>query len=188
MQPTKRQLNAANLKRKQEAEAKPWPQKGWLVLPGGFRYMMHNGKAALVHRVLWESVHGPIPNQTHLEFINGDKTDIRIDNLRLRSKGGKRPLTPAQRVERTEALRQSKLRRGLTIVVTVNGEPCKQCPGCQQMIPLATGYYPRGRTEPRPRALCKQCSNKATRRNAMKRRERAVHARNPKKKAAMATS
>lgn len=35
------------------------------------------------HLVLWESVHGPIPRGHALAFCNGDKTDIRLDNLEL---------------------------------------------------------------------------------------------------------
>jgi hypothetical protein len=36
-----------------------------------------------VHLVLWESVHGPIPRGHALAFLNGDKRDIRLDNLAL---------------------------------------------------------------------------------------------------------
>lgn len=36
-----------------------------------------------VHLLLWEAAHGPIPKGHCLQFINGDKADIRLDNLRL---------------------------------------------------------------------------------------------------------
>jgi hypothetical protein len=36
-----------------------------------------------VHLVLWESVHGPVPHGHALAFLNGDKLDIRLDNLEL---------------------------------------------------------------------------------------------------------
>jgi hypothetical protein len=36
-----------------------------------------------VHLVLWESVHGPMPSGHALAFRNGDKGDIRLDNLEL---------------------------------------------------------------------------------------------------------
>lgn len=37
----------------------------------------------MVHLLVWESVHGPIPKGYALTFINGNKQDIRLDNLRL---------------------------------------------------------------------------------------------------------
>lgn len=36
-----------------------------------------------VHLVIWEAAHGPIPAQHAVRFKNGDKTDIRLDNLEL---------------------------------------------------------------------------------------------------------
>lgn len=36
-----------------------------------------------VHRELWERHHGPIPRGHAVVFINGDKKDIRIENLEL---------------------------------------------------------------------------------------------------------
>lgn len=35
------------------------------------------------HLLLWESVHGPMPEHHAVVFINGDKRDIRIENLEL---------------------------------------------------------------------------------------------------------
>lgn len=37
------------------------------------------------HRYIWEQHNGKIPRGTKLSFINGDKTDIRLDNLELRT-------------------------------------------------------------------------------------------------------
>ena len=34
-----------------------------------------------VHLVLWEAAHGPLPKGHAVTFANGDKTDIRLDNL-----------------------------------------------------------------------------------------------------------
>lgn len=31
--------------------------------------------------MLWEAAHGPVPAGHALAFVNGDKTDIRLDNL-----------------------------------------------------------------------------------------------------------
>lgn len=36
-----------------------------------------------VHLLLWEAEHGPLPAGHAVIFINGDKRDIRLDNLRL---------------------------------------------------------------------------------------------------------
>lgn len=36
-----------------------------------------------VHLILWEAVHGPIPRGHALTFANGNKTDVRLDNLVL---------------------------------------------------------------------------------------------------------
>lgn len=35
----------------------------------------------MVHHLVWEEHHGPIPKGHAITFVNGDKTDIRIDNL-----------------------------------------------------------------------------------------------------------
>lgn len=37
----------------------------------------------LIHRLLWESLHGPIPPGHAVVFKNGNRTDIRPDNLEL---------------------------------------------------------------------------------------------------------
>lgn len=34
-----------------------------------------------VHLVLWEEAHGPLPKGHAIAFLNGDKADIRLDNL-----------------------------------------------------------------------------------------------------------
>lgn len=36
-----------------------------------------------VHRELWEQHHGPVPDGHAVAFVNGDRTDIRIENLQL---------------------------------------------------------------------------------------------------------
>lgn len=37
----------------------------------------------LVHRVMWETFVGPIPEGMQIDHINGDKTDNRLENLEL---------------------------------------------------------------------------------------------------------
>lgn len=58
-------------KRKVRDDAPPgWSRRNW-------KY---------VHVLLWEEHHGPVPPGHAVIFINGDKTDIRIDNLALASR------------------------------------------------------------------------------------------------------
>ena len=38
---------------------------------------------AFVHRLLWEQHHGPVPRGHSVVFVNGDRSDIRIENLEL---------------------------------------------------------------------------------------------------------
>lgn len=40
-------------------------------------------RRVLAHRVIWESVHGPIPDGLTINHINGVKTDNRLSNLEL---------------------------------------------------------------------------------------------------------
>ena len=40
----------------------------------------------LKHRLIWEQVHGPIPEGSNVQFRNGNRQDIRIENLYLISR------------------------------------------------------------------------------------------------------
>lgn len=40
----------------------------------------------LKHRLIWEQVHGPIPEGCNIQFRNGNRQDIRIENLYLISR------------------------------------------------------------------------------------------------------
>jgi DNA-binding transcriptional regulator YiaG len=41
------------------------------------------GYEGLVHRMVWESVHGPIPDGMQINHMNGIKTDNRVSNLEI---------------------------------------------------------------------------------------------------------
>jgi hypothetical protein len=41
----------------------------------------------LAHRLIWEAVHGPVPDGFELNHRNGRKTDNRIENLEVVTRG-----------------------------------------------------------------------------------------------------
>ena len=57
----------------------PVAQHGYAVLSEGPR-------RTLVHRRVYEEFIGPIPPKTDVDHINGDKTDNRVANLRLKTR------------------------------------------------------------------------------------------------------
>lgn len=52
------------------------------VTSGGYIQVQRSGQTKIqAHRLIWESVNGPIPEGMQINHINGIKTDNRIDNL-----------------------------------------------------------------------------------------------------------
>ena len=49
----------------------------------GYRRVSFDGKIYAVHRVIWAMFHGEPKKEIHIDHINGDAADNRIENLRL---------------------------------------------------------------------------------------------------------
>lgn len=52
----------------------------------GYLQVNVGGRLAMAHRLIWESVHGPIPDGLEINHKNGVKDDNRIANLELVTK------------------------------------------------------------------------------------------------------
>src|ERR1043165_1894219 len=51
----------------------------------GYRAVKIRNKQYMLHRLIWQYVHGSLPNG-EIDHINGDKKDNRVENLRVASK------------------------------------------------------------------------------------------------------
>ena len=51
----------------------------------GYRVRWRDKKLCLEHRLVWEAIHGPIPEAHSIHHLNGDRLDNRIENLELLS-------------------------------------------------------------------------------------------------------
>ena len=49
----------------------------------GYRHVKVDGKQILVHRIIYEMHHGPIPEGMQIDHSNGVRDDNRIENLRV---------------------------------------------------------------------------------------------------------
>lgn len=49
----------------------------------GYRMVCVRGKKYLTHRVIWEMINGNIPYGLEIDHIDGNRSNNRIDNLRL---------------------------------------------------------------------------------------------------------
>lgn len=62
-----------------------WAQVQGTIQKDGYQTTRTPAGVRRVHRVLWITVHGPIPKGLEVDHINGDKSDNRLENLRLLS-------------------------------------------------------------------------------------------------------
>lgn len=56
---------------------------GGVNTPGYLVTARKRGQLVYVHRIIWESLHGPIPQGLVVNHIDGDKLNNRIDNLEV---------------------------------------------------------------------------------------------------------
>ena len=108
---------------------------GYGTLNKGYRMILVDGRLVYEHRVIWEKVHGPIPEGMHIHHVNEDRLDNRIENLRL--------VDPAT---------HSRIHSGHELR---DGEWWKRCVDCNELKPPAA-FSPTG---PRTRqSRCRPCA------------------------------
>lgn len=64
-------------------KAKAGKRAGCLHTKDGYRYVQYNKKLYSEHRIIWELLNGEIPEGLCIDHINRDRSDNRIENLRL---------------------------------------------------------------------------------------------------------
>lgn len=52
---------------------------------GGMRGTLPDGRRVLLHHYIWEKANGPVPKGFSIVFVNGNKRDVRIENLHMLS-------------------------------------------------------------------------------------------------------
>lgn len=91
-------------------------------------------KRAYVHRLVAEAFMGPIPSGRIVDHINHDKTDNRLENLRVvsRKENGRAWVgTGARQNPRGDAVRSTHCKRGHPYAVTSKGNV--YCPACRKL-------------------------------------------------------
>jgi hypothetical protein len=82
----------------------------------GYLVIRHDGKDYMAHRVVWYMHHGSEPDGS-LDHINRDKTDNRIDNLRISN-----PLAQAQNRRHSGVRKRKKPHHAHQVSISVDGK------------------------------------------------------------------
>jgi HNH endonuclease len=72
---------------------------------GGF-YRCTTSHRRLLHHMVWEEAHGPLPNGSEIVFKDGDKENVAIDNLRCQ---------PATSASRSRGIRNQYTKKRVTV-------------------------------------------------------------------------
>lgn len=110
-------------------------------IEGNYYSMKHNGKQRRAHRVLWESINGPVPPGFDLHHIDGNPLNNKIENIMLITKSDH---------QRHHA---GWIRDELGAWV---GRPCTRC----KVVKLFSEFYP---STGKHNSRCKECDKERAR-------------------------
>lgn len=78
----------------------------------GYVHVHSNGKELYGHRIVWEAFNGEIPEGMEIDHINTDRSDNRLENLRLVSSSeNKRNPTTLERYKQSNKGKGSKAQK-----------------------------------------------------------------------------
>ena len=98
----------------------------WFDNGKGYGYAVINGRKKYLHHYVWELAGRSIPDGMEIDHDNRDKSDCRLDNLRVTTRSGNLLNKAARNVRRREGMRQWEAR------VVVDGRLNRQVFGSEQ--------------------------------------------------------
>lgn len=119
------------------------------ITAGGYVRVLHAGRLWLEHRLVWERAHGKVPAGYQIHHSNGDRTDNRLENLRL-----------------VDSVEHKRIHSGCTKVRGYWWKPCRKC-GVKKRIDAF--YLTKGKW---PYPWCKTCQKENAVRNKRLRAKR----------------